>query len=223
MGRFIAIEGGDGSGKGTQSKILAEYAKEQGIDVYQLSFPRYGEDSAYYAERFLNGAYGNNDNVHAELATLPYALDRFAAKDDIRKHLEKENSLVIADRYMASNLAHQGTKVAGAAMRKQFYERTMLTEYDILGIPRPDKNIVLLVPATTAQANIDKKAARSYTTLKRDILEADTDHLEKAKANYEELCDLYPNEFTAIQCMDGSHAMRPIDDIQTEIRLLIND
>lgn len=222
MGRFIAIEGGDGSGKGTQSKILAEYAKEQGIDVYQLSFPRYGEDSAYYAERFLNGAYGSNDNVHAELATLPYALDRFAARDDIRKHLEKENSLVIADRYMASNLAHQGTKVADTAMRKQFYERTMLTEYDILGIPRPDKNIVLLVPATTAQANIDKKAARSYTTLKRDILEADTDHLEKAKANYEELCELYPNEFTAIQCMDDSHAMRPIDDIQTEIRLLIN-
>lgn len=222
MGRFIAIEGGDGSGKGTQSKILAEYAREQGIDVYQLSFPRYGEDSAYYAEQFLNGVYGSNDNVHAELATLPYALDRFAARDDIRKHLEKENSLVIADRYMASNLAHQGTKVADAAMRKQFYERTMLTEYDILGIPRPDKNIVLLVPAATAQANVDKKDARSYTTLKRDILEADADHLEKAKANYEELCELYPEEFTAIHCTDNSHAMRPIDDIQAEIRQLLS-
>lgn len=221
MGLFIAIEGGDGSGKGTQAKILAGYASNQGLDVYQVSFPRYGNASAYYVEQFLNGAYGQNDDVPAELGTLPYALDRFAAKEDIKSHLEKPNSLVIADRYMASNLAHQGAKVSDATERKKFYERTMLTEYDILGIPRPDKNIVLLVPPATAQANVDKKAARSYTSLKRDILEADANHLERAKANYEELCDLYPNEFIPIVCTTDDGNMRPIDDIQQEIRQLI--
>ncbi len=221
MGQFIAIEGGDGSGKGTQAKILAEYATAKGLDVYHISFPRYGEKSAYYVEQYLNGKYGENDSIAADLSVLPFALDRFAAKDDIATHLAKENTLVIADRYMASNLAHQGTKVADRDGRHAFYERTMLTEYEILGIPRPDKNIVLLVPAVTAQANVDKKATRAYTELKRDILEADANHLERAKSNYEELCELYPDEFTPIVCTTTDGTMRPIEEIQNDIRELL--
>lgn len=220
MGRFIAIEGGDGSGKGTQSKLLAEYAKSQGLDVYMISFPRYGEASAYYVEQYLNGNYGANDTIPADLSALPFALDRFAARDDIAKHLAKPNSLVIADRYMASNLAHQGAKIADASERQKFYKRTLALEYEILGIPKPDLSIILLVPSDIAQANVDKKAARSYTTLKRDILEADADHLDKAKRGFEELSELYPKDFTAINCMDGSNSLRPIDDIQKEIRQL---
>ena len=221
MGQFIAIEGGDGSGKGTQSKLLAEHAKSQGLDVYMVSFPRYGEASAYYVEQYLNGKYGANDTIPADLSALPFALDRFAARDDIANHLAKPNSLVIADRYMASNLAHQGAKIEDTTERHEFYKRTMRTEYDILGIPRPDRNIVLLVPSDIAQANVDKKAARSYTTLKRDILEADAGHLDKAKRGFEELSELYPKDFTAINCLDESGNLRPIDDIQEEIRRLL--
>lgn len=221
MGVFIAIEGGDGSGKGTQSKLLVEYLISKGFDVFEADFPRYGEDSAYYVERYLNGNYGGPNDVPAELGSLPYALDRFAAKGDIINHLKKEISIVVSNRYVASNLAHQGTKISSPEHRRAFYERTKLTEYDILGIPKPDLNIVLLVPAQIAQANVDKKATRGYTTLKRDIHEADTDHLEKAKANYEELCELYPNEFTAIQCIDQTDSMRTIEDIHAEIRTLL--
>lgn len=222
MGRFIAIEGGDGSGKGTQTKLLVEYAKKQGIDVLQVSFPRYGNPSAYYVEQYLNGRYGENDAIPADLSALPYALDRFGAREEIVKHLEKENSLVVADRYVASNLAHQGAKLSPAEERQSFYEHTMRTEYAILGIPKPDLNIVLLVPSAIAQNNVDKKAARSYTDRKRDILEADAGHLEKAKQNYEELCRLYPDEFTAIDCMNDAGEMRTIDDIQSAILEILN-
>lgn len=221
MGLFIAIEGGDGSGKGTQSKLLAEHLRTEGYDVHEADFPRYGEASAHYIERYLNGDYGGPDDVPADLGSLPFALDRFAAKYDITAHLQKANSIVVSNRYVASNLAHQGTKVADTNERRAFYERTKLTEYDILGIPKPDLNIVLLVPAEIAQANVDKKDARTYTDKKRDIHEADTSHLEKAKVNYEELCRIYPEEFTAIECTDESGAMRPIDEIQQEIRQLL--
>ena len=223
MGEFITIEGGDGSGKGTQSEILRAYAADPiGKNVIKLSFPRYGQASAYYAERYLNGAYGSADDVHAELGTLPYALDRYAARTDIENHLAQPDSLIIADRYMASNLAHQGAKIDDENERKAFYERTMLTEYEILGIPRPTKNIVLLVPTEIAQSNVDKKAARSYTTAKRDIHEADAGHLNKAKRNYEELCKLYPEEFIGIDCTDKNGVLRPIDEIQLEIRAILN-
>lgn len=220
MGQFIAIEGGDGSGKATQSKILAEYASAQGLDVYMISFPRYGNASAYYVEQYLNGNYGTNDTIAADLSALPFALDRFAARDDIAAHLARPNSLVIADRYMASNLAHQGAKIEDETTRHEFYTRTMHTEYDILGIPRPDLNIVLLLPSHVAQANVDKKSARSYTTLKRDILEADAGHLDKAKRGFEELCELYPQDFTAINCMSSDDTLRPIEAIQDDIRVL---
>ncbi len=216
MGLFIAIEGGDGSGKGTQSELLAKNLRAEGYDVYKISFPRYGHDSAYYVEQYLNGAYGGTNDVPADLGVLPYAIDRYAAASDIRAHLAKEKSVVIADRYMASNLAHQGAKIADEPTRRTFYVRTKTTEYDVLGIPRPDKNIVLVVPTNLMQANVDKKATRSYTEKKRDIHEADADHLEKAKGNFEELCVLYPDEFTAIACTENG-AMRSIEEIQEKI------
>lgn len=220
MGLFIAIEGGDGSGKGTHSELLQQYIIGKGNDVTKVSFPRYGSDSAFYVEKYLNGAYGLANDVPADLGVLPYAIDRYAASNDIRLALASEGSVVIADRYMASNLAHQGSKIADETERKAFYERTKITEYGVLGIPKPDKTIVLVMPTEHMQANVDKKAARDYTSLKRDIHEADSDHLDKAKACFEELCVLYPDEFTAVDCVDESGAMRPIDEIQDEIRSL---
>jgi dTMP kinase len=215
---FIAIEGGDGSGKGTHSELLQQYFIGKGADATKLSFPRYGSDSAFYVEKYLNGAYGLADDVPADLGVLPYAIDRYAASADLRLALSGENAIVIADRYMASNLAHQGAKIDDADERAAFYERTKITEYGVLGIPKPDRTIVLVMPTEHMQSNVDKKAARDYTSMKRDIHEADAGHLEKAKSNFEELCRLYPTEFTAVYCTDEAGAMRPIDEIQDEIR-----
>lgn len=221
-GMFITIEGGDGSGKATQAELLRKHCAERlGKHATLVSFPRYDNPSGYYAKRYLNGEYGEANDVHPELGSLPYAIDRFAAREEILTALNEPNSIVIADRYVASNMAHQGTKIADDTERKIFYERIIQTEYDILGIPRPDKNIVLLVPAKTAQANVDKKAPRQYTNKKRDIHEADTSHLEKAKENYEELCRIYPDEFTPIKCTDEENRMRKIEEIQTEIQTIL--
>lgn len=211
---LIAIEGGDGSGKATHAKLLHQYIQQQGKEVFSLSFPRYGEDSALYAGRYLDGVYG--EYIHPDLASLPYAIDRFAASSLILDKLAIGD--VLLDRYAASNMAHQGTKIAEPDARQRFYEEIQHLEHDILGIPVPDLNIVLLMPPGLAQLNVDKKDARSYTSKKRDIHEADANHLELAKANYEELCRLYPDKFVAISCVDDNGEMRSIDEIQEEIR-----
>lgn len=221
QGTFIAIEGGDGSGKATQAALLLEYLSGTlRANTIKVSFPRYGEASAYYAGRYLDGAYGSVNEVSADLASLAYAIDRFAAKNLVEEQLKLEDGFVIADRYVASNLAHQGAKIDDENERHAFYKQTMFIEYEILKIPRPSKNIVLLTPVNLSQINVDKKdpSTRSYTDKKRDIHEADSSHLEKAKANYEELCRLYPEEFIAIDCADGSGNMRSINDIQLAIR-----
>lgn len=58
-GTFIAIEGGDGSGKGTQAKILEEHFLSEGREVFRISFPQYGHPSASIVEMYLNGAFGS--------------------------------------------------------------------------------------------------------------------------------------------------------------------
>lgn len=215
-GLFVAIEGGDGSGKGTQALELEKRAQSEGYDVFRVSFPQYDKISSKIASNYLNGKYGAANEVHPELASLPYAIDRYAAKESILGHLAKPNSLVIADRYVASNLAHQGTKIVDNTERYRFYKDLLEIEYDLLKLPKPDINIVLLVPSSLAQQNVDKKAARSYTSQKRDIHEIDASHLDKAKENYEELSRLYPEEFTAIECLDKNN-MRTIKDIHEDI------
>ena len=55
MGRFIVIEGLDGSGKTTQSELLVNRLREQGKKVRALSFPRYGEKSCTLVEMYLGG------------------------------------------------------------------------------------------------------------------------------------------------------------------------
>ena len=219
---FIAIEGGDGSGKATQTKLLTEYLKSLGKKVHAVAFPRHGEFSAYYADQYLNGMYGGINDVHADLASLPYAFDRFAASQEIRAALDAPNGVVIADRYVASNLAHQGAKFGDKKERLAYYDRMMRAEYEVLGIPVPYINIILLVPSEISQENIDNKEPRGYTTKKRDIHEEDASHLDKTKANYEELAKLYPDKFKAINCMDDKGIMRSIYDIQIEIAQLIS-
>ncbi len=221
-GLLIAIEGGDGSGKKTQTELLCKHYKAQGIDVLQISYPRYGEASAYYVEWHLNGDYGSADEVPGDLASLTYALDRFADSPNVVAHLKKDNSFVISDRYTASNLAHQGTKFSDITKRHEYYERNMKLEYEIFGIPKPDINIVLLVPTNTAQSNVDKKETRTYTSKKRDIYESDASHLDRAKQNYEELCKLYPNNFIPVECTDANGKMRSIDDIQRDIISIVD-
>ena len=223
MGLFIAIEGGDGSGKGTQTKLLVEHYRKAGKDVLEVDFPQYGQDSALYVTRYLNGEYGAADDVPADLASLAYALDRYSAKDKIAAHLQKSDSIVIANRYVASNMAHQGTKIADPEKRKSFYDEIQHLEFDIFGIAKPDLSIVLLVPSAISQANVDKKVARIYTSAKRDIHEIDINHLERAKANYEEICIHYPADFTSIVCVDRNENMTPIDDVQRQIRAQLSD
>lgn len=217
MGVFIAIEGGDGSGKGTQAQLITERLQQAGLDVLKLSFPRYGETSAEIVGNYLNGNYSEGNDLHPDIASLPFAIDRYAAKKQILDHLAKQKSVVVADRYVASNLAHQGAKLDNKKERHEFYTRISDIEFVILELPQPDVSFVLLVPSAVAQNNVDAKAARSYTDKKRDIHEADAEHLEKTRSNYQELTQIYPDKFTAVNCMQDNTTMRSIQDINDDL------
>ena len=111
---LIVIEGIDGSGKGTQAQQLTERLIATGRRVRLLSFPRYRETLFGHAiGDFLNGRFGQLNEVHPFLASVLYAADRFESKSVLADALH-QSDVVVCDRYVPSNLAHQGDKLDGA-------------------------------------------------------------------------------------------------------------
>lgn len=199
-GIFITIEGTDGSGKGTQATLLVERLVKEGYDVAQFDFPQYDQESSYFVREYLNGNFGTADEIGPYTASLFFALDRYEASFKIREALDA-GKVVIANRFTGSNMAHQGTKFGNVEERRGYFIWLDNLEFQMLQIPRPDYNFVLRVPAEIAQQLVDQKGERSYTKLKRDILEADLDHLKKSVEIYDDMTNLFPQDFTRIDCV----------------------
>lgn len=199
-GVFLAIEGTDGSGKGTQSAKLIERLKAEGYHVAAFDFPQYEKSSSYFVQEYLNGKYGTADEVGPYTGSLFFAMDRYEASPEIRQALS-EGKVVIANRFTASNMAHQGTKFLHAEERRGYFIWLDNLEFQMLKIPRPDRSIVLRVPAKIAQKLVDKKAQRAYTDKKRDIHEADISHMERSVEVYDDMCQLFPKDFMRIDCV----------------------
>ncbi|MFA4941218.1 MAG: dUTP diphosphatase [Patescibacteria group bacterium] len=206
QGKFIVIDGTDGSGKATQTQILVERLKSAGFEVEMVDFPQYGEKSAGLVEKYLNGEYGEADEVGPYRASIFYACDRYDASFKIKKWLE-QGKIVVANRYVTANMGHQGGKIANPLERKNFFTWLYELEFGIFNIPKPDLNIILHVDAAVAQAMVDQKGHRDYVHgTKRDIHEADINHLRRAEQVYLEIADSFSG-FSLIECTRDNQIM----------------
>lgn len=211
---LIAIEGIDGSGKGTQARRLQEWLPTQGHSASLISFPRYSETHfGATIGRFLNGEFGQLDQVDPLLAATLYAADRFESKSVLLEQLAAHD-LVVADRYVPSNMAHQGAKKNGEE-RSQLQEWISKVEYEIFQLPRADLVIHLDLPAETAQELIARKSKRDYTDKAADLQEADQDYLNSVRYSYLELASR-DETWRTVSLLDGDR-LRSIEEIGDEI------
>jgi len=219
LGKLIAIEGIDGSGKNTQVRLLQHELRTRGYSVYSTGFPQYESWFGKMVGQFLNGDFGPLEKVDPHFSALLYAGDRFEAKSRIREALSR-GSIVLADRYVASNLAHQTARVR-AANRAEFLSWIEQLEYGIYDLPREDLVLYLRVPPQEAQSLVKKKPARSYTDSTHDILEASIRHLQDAADMYDLLSRQTP--WATIQCYDaGRGGMRMPEEISKDILSAVN-
>ena len=80
MSKLIAVEGLDGSGKGTQSELLYKKLAERCESVKLLSFPDYDNPSSTLVKMYLDGEFGKKpSDVNAYAATMFFAADRYAS------------------------------------------------------------------------------------------------------------------------------------------------
>jgi dTMP kinase len=213
-GQFIAIEGIDGSGKRTQLELLANALSAGGHRVYSTGFPQYDSWFGKMVGQFLNGELGPLDTVDPHFMALLYAGDRFEAKPRLAAAL-REGKIVLVDRYIGSNLAHQ-TARAAPEKRGDFRKWIEHLEYGIYDLPREDLILYLRVPPSEAQKLVEQKAARSYTTAKRDLLESSLRHLQDAADMYDALACNSP--WVTIECFDVKRgALREVQDIAREV------
>jgi dTMP kinase len=169
--------------------------------------------------QFLNGEFGPLAAVDPHFSALLYAGDRLESKPAIESALAA-GKIVLADRYVASNLAHQGAR-APREKRPEFLAWLKQLEYQVHALPAEDLVIYLRLPVAEAHRLVGRKGARDYTKSRRDLQEADLAHLEAASQVYDELAR-QPNWIT-IECFNAaSGALREPAEIHAEITAAVD-
>ncbi len=211
-GFLAAIEGGDGAGKATQTRLLAEGLMRHGYPVRQLSFPRYDNPSSALVRAYLGGQFGNDpEAVNAYAASTFYAVDRVASYlDDWGPHYES-GGIVVTDRYTISNAIHQAAKLDSdekAAYLNWLYD----FEYDKLRIPKPDVVFYLDVPTEVSEQL--RRGREQATGTVADIHE-NLAFQQKSVANAREVARL--SDWEVVRCVDDGGKLRSIEDIHREL------
>lgn len=213
-GRLVALEGIDGAGKHTQAQLLAAALARRRIAHQAVSFPRYESFFGQLIARYLQGAFGPLEAVDPHLSALLYAADRLEARPWL-KHLLAAGRIVIANRYVASNLAHQGARVA-AEQRTAFLAWLKQLEYEIFDLPREDLILYLRLPVEEALRRTTTRAGSQS----RDLQESSREHLLAAAQLYDELAR--ESNWVIVEAMEGARA-RSVEELHAEILQVIEE
>ncbi|MPM24459.1 Thymidylate kinase [bioreactor metagenome] len=177
-GKFIVLEGLDGSGKSTQTELLLKAIRNKGIDAEFIHFPRTDESSPFYGpmlKRFLKGELGTLSEVDPWFVAMLFAGDRRNEGKNISAMLD-EGKWVIADRFVLSNIAFQGAKIANQSEKELLARWILHTEFEVFNLPKPDLTLFIHMPYSFCQKNVLNQrqgADRQYLDGKSDIHEAD--------------------------------------------------
>ena len=124
MGKIIVIEGTDASGKQTQTDLLYDILKKDNNNIMKLTFPDYKSETSIFVRMYLEGKFGDSaDSVDAKTASVFYAADRYASyKLKWEEFIKKDDSIIIFDRYVTSNMVHQAAKYDDIEKKNEFLD-----------------------------------------------------------------------------------------------------
>lgn len=210
--KIIVIEGLDGSGKATQTQILAEKLANQAKKVRKLEFPDYANPSSSLVKMYLGGDFGDKpEDVNAYAASAFYAVDRVASYMQFWKKDYADGSVILSDRYATSNIIYQMSKLPENEW-DSFIEWQADFEYKKLGIPQPDKVIYLDVDPKVSQKLMEKRYNGDNS--KKDLHEKNLNYLLECRKSA-----IYAAKkcgWTVIDCCENGE-IKAIEKIAKEI------
>jgi dTMP kinase len=202
-GKLIVIDGSDGSGKATQTRLLLARLKTEGYRTKTLDFPQY--EANHFGQllgRCLAGDFGDFIAIDPHIGSVLYAADRFESKPTIERWL-KAGYTIVLDRYVSANQIHQGGKIHDVKKQKEFLSWLDRMEHGVFGLPRPDQIIYLDVPVEVAQKLLSlEEQKRKKVYLKKgqkDQAESNPKHLAESRENAIKLVKKL-NAWTKIDC-----------------------
>lgn len=213
-GKIIVFEGIDGSGKGTQSKKLYTHLKSLNYKVALFEFPFY--DDTFFGKEvgnYLNGKFGSLDEVDPKLSAMLYAGDRYEKKDEIIEKLN-QNYIVICDRYVPSNIAHQTSKYKNNQEKEKLKRWIEKLEYTVYKLPRPDTVFFMDMNPNFSSDLVLKKDTRNYTDKKKDLHESDNNYLNDVYNTFKHLTK--EKNWITIECQTQNN-LKDVEEIHSEI------
>jgi dTMP kinase len=196
-GLFITFEGGDGTGKSTQVRLLTEWLAEQGRAVVSTREPGGTEVGTALRDIVLH----HRGEVDPRAEALLYAADRAQHIGTLVRPALERGDVVVQDRYIDSSVAYQGAgRVLDAAEIKRI---SLWATGDLV----PDLTVLLDLPGDVARARL----AKEQKTFDRLENEHDDFH-ERVRAAFLQLAADEPDRFLVVD------AMQQIDQIAHVIR-----
>ena len=205
-GMLIAFEGIDGAGKHTQISRLAAALGARKVPCETVSFPAYNTFFGRLVERYLKGEFGPLDLVDPHFSAMLFAGDRLKQRERLRSALSAGKTLLL-DRYVASNLAHQGARVPRAE-REAFLAWLRRLEYEANELPLEDLVLYLRIDPAEAQHRARERAGEGHA----DLHESDLRHLADAAAIYDHLAR--GDNWITIDCVEPASGIpRSADEV----------
>lgn len=199
LNKIIVLEGLDASGKGTQTKMLAQKLESENKVYHCFDFPRYEKDSSIPVKMYLGGKLGNRpEDTNAYAASAFYAVDRYISfKTEWREFYEK-GDIILLDRYTSANALHQMSKM-DKSLWADFANWLYDFEFGKLGLPKPAATLFLDMHPDIAIELMNKRT--ESTGRLQDIHEKDHSHLYKSYEAAQFACDLLG--WTRIVCFEN--------------------
>ena len=179
MGKLIAIDGVDASGKQTHTELLAEHLTKSGYKVRRLSFPMYDSETSTLVKMYLSGKLGKTaDDVDAYCASTLFAADRFASfRSDWQKDYEDPDTIIVADRYVSSNMIHQAGKICDTGEKEKFLDWLFDFEFNLYKLPQPDVTIFLDMPPEYDRKLMEGRDNKFSGNAELDICQSRLEHI----------------------------------------------
>lgn len=219
-GKLIVLEGTDCSGKETQSNMLVEHLNKIGQKTVKYAFPNYNSPTG----KIIAGAYLGKEgfmppvfpegasNVDPYCASLLFAMDRKYNIKDVTSLLDSGVNVVL-DRYIDSNMAHQGAKL-GEEKQEQMFSFLETLEYNLLELPKADLEVLLYMPSWAS------KKLKSGREEKPDQHEQNEQYLKKSEDAYLKIANR--REIPIINCTQFDK-IKTKEDISQELCKIVDN
>ena len=209
-GRIFTIDGGDGSGKATQTELLVKRLKKEGYPVNTLDYPHDSAELGSKIREILKE--GKVNKVDPLFFSTLYSFNRYDTRKLLYEWIRKGKNIIL-DRYMEANFGHQAAKLDTIEERLEMINKLQTYELKWLELPKSYSVIYLDLPPEYALKAMNEDGKRKNLDMHE---KAGLDYKNKVRDIFL-YCSENFNHWIKINCLDGNNQRISREDLSNRI------